>query len=857
MSEVASRRCSGKTRAGVQCLNMTSSPSGVCGAKHLERSPSLPVDPSIKGAMSKLPTRGKRGVSPTPDAPEWFSMREYQREAVNDAMKIRARSDMDRAQVKAAPGAGKTFIGTELAREIDRDLVEQEGRHGVFVVLSPTIKLTEQLRNEFEKIGISSKSSSITVSSDSIDFEGGDSSDSTSKIIDFLSKDRDEPIFVFGVASQDSISKIAAAQKETGVVFDAAMMDEAHNYANDLWSSSKSGTSSPPRIYFNEQPNSIQADFRTFFSATPKSNYDQTSQVVASVVREVATGGVPRIKRPDNQIGSSFVKDQIIKGSESEDAGSTPSSFRIFQSDPDVFGLSVGSRSIGLSYVVDQGLLMKPELHAATVEVEAYSSGGKSAFYAGSDRVDMNGYLTDPNDVENSISKRNFAAIESIAMMTDDGGTRNAIVFCDLVKDANEVSDSARDVWATQGSNWLPGSDSMSDDDLSAIANDMSDSADYWRREGARRTLLSRHAVMTSVDGSMSSEEKDRAMSVWDDDGSDSPLHPCTCGGRNRGGWCACLRVVSNVSVLGEGISKNSIDTVIFNKGESGFDDHDVFQALGRASRIWRDSSGASRKRSSKFVVPEVIETVGYDSEGSPRKEKQNHRQFNKIMGSASRAWRDVAANDMLLYRDIEEGYSGSRINDVLDASEDLPINRRYGFEGETLPAAEELAQLPDGFESPEEVATFSTMWRDIEKSAAANYSQQKKRGEIGDARSWSQLSPDERHSRTLSYLSESKKKSGPGYALVEMLSGRQGHNVSRFIRNRNVVEEVVSKGIYISREAHRVQPEKRASSLRDFGSDSNDPMTSTLHWNASGFKTAKERKAIIDSMNRAIDSWT
>ena len=613
-------RCNGIV-AGRPCSNTTSDPSGFC---HQHRNQKLLAGIGAPMASSHLKSlQSASNMLSGSDA--WMngmsrSLRPEQKQIADAAFDLYGDPERDRASVRAACGMGKTTMEQAVMAKISDHLQSEQDRSGNFLIVVPTVNLANQMREDILSDGVlagveydknSLNSDLLIVHNESEQFKGTADKDAAHKkiVADFMQNDNGAPKVVICVI--DSIDKVAGGQGDEN--FDMAFFDEAHNYAAEVGAN---GSPVKP-IYFNEQQGGIQADNRLFLTATPK---------MQSKHYRLTTGFEDSAKGKN--------RDRLVELS-GKSKLTAKDKFNLAQdgTSSDVFGAHIGSW--GYRHAIDNGYLSPVNIYSHNVTaVQGANSTVDVSDFTRATRVDALGNETSDS---RSISMGAYISLRTTADALVDSDSRNVLAFSNSVEECQEIGRSweeyLQDLAAASN-----GGRRFSSDDEARMAI-VQQSMNPERARAGKYHLLSRHAQQTTSWSKASQKQKDEAEQFFDKR-EIGDAAPCTCEGRESGQWCACARIVNNVDMLSEGISINSIDTVILNRpGYSS--DKDITQALGRASRKMKGVNGEDNiKGNGKVIIPRSMATIaGYEDQWSRPIED---RAYLKSLSAINRIWNDV-----------------------------------------------------------------------------------------------------------------------------------------------------------------------------------------------------------------------
>lgn len=609
--------CIGTVGTGRQCTRKTTDPSGLCSDHRNAQSQGGLGDrlggvvPPTLGSVTS--TYGRSGDDAWLDKIQ-VQLRDEQRIVADQAFEVFTDPEQDRCQVRAACGMGKTIMEQAAIRKYDEYLQEIDGRSGNYLIVVPTIALANQMRDDILDLDEhgkpkgrkvldvvyderSSANSTIMVVHNESDQMGKPGSDSK-EIEEFLDGEPapGEPRVV--IAVRNSIQKIADAQAATGTEFDISMFDEAHNYSAELKTGprEKSGI---PTIYYNEQEGGIKSENRMFLSASPR-------------LRDARlTNPLPRTKTS---------KETILEMTGDRRARA----YDIDQEDEEIFGKFIGSPEWGYRYAVEKGYLSRTEFQ--THDSRAWSYGTPPVSVTRETKVDLQGMVTGD---DSGIMYGSYVTMETTAQTLANSDGRNVLAFSNSIEECEEMTKNWTEGLLAQSRVYYGGSSIGSDDDARAIIESPSSSHEHVT--AAKLHLLARHANVIAASSKSSKEERERALG-WFDRKERGDRSPCTCG--SPGGWCACARVVSNVDIFSEGVSINSIDTVVINRA-SRTSDADYTQAIGRSSRKMY-SDGVNQKERTRVVIPRML------ASDQDVEVPVDDRNYNKALRSINRIWNNT-----------------------------------------------------------------------------------------------------------------------------------------------------------------------------------------------------------------------
>lgn len=555
---------------------------------------------SLKQKRPEVDTKSlSQGVTPSGDnshrqpSDKEFIPRPEQSEMVRRAMRVFEDTERDRCKVVAACGMGKTGASQMLIDEYDSMLQSTRGRSGTYLVTAPTIDLAQQLRDDYLENGIISNldeenclsvhDSSVNIDRFRADQGLKDNSQDQEMVKEFLRRRPDgKPVVIFAV--NDSLPKISKAQRELDEEFDLALVDEAHHLGGlKSKSGKKGGDKKLLPLYFNEQEEGIQAENRFFMTATP----------VYSRLEEARYRSLMGSRSP----GATAEKDALL-----DFERKSGDKIMIDQSSEELFGETVSNYSY--AYALEKGYLMRPKFVRSQVHVE---TGGR--YMNRSSRVSMDGNAAGKSDTKTMSLGSYTSTVSAMDAIISQSNAHNALVFSNRIEEAQEVVQNWKGVAQSQSRRYLGGHD-ISVGEASAIVEN-SDQFSDEQVTGAKYRLIAEYASPLATSSKEPESLQRRARNHFDGKRRNEDGKECRCGQPGR--WCACARVVSNVDMLGEGISIDSIDAVVLNR-PSMPQDSAITQAMGRASRKWKDpDTNESLKDSSQIIVPQIYAS---DEEG-------------------------------------------------------------------------------------------------------------------------------------------------------------------------------------------------------------------------------------------------
>lgn len=517
--------------------------------------------------------------------------------------------DNDRAQIRAACGMGKTVTGQLVVNEMSEELLAERGDAGLFLVTCPTIELARQLRGDYLSDGMVD-AEVLSIHDDSEDFRGvlpeQREAAQARALDDFLnSEDDDKPRIVFAVASPRSLGKIAEAQERNDVTIDGAVFDEAHNLGGEVGVIKANGeVADRPRVFFDDEEGGLVIDKRVFMTATPR----------MSVVQQPFSGVGTRNAASANSDSASSYR-RIM-------AGSREDSLFLDQGDERFFGRMVSSRSY--AEAVGKGYLNPIDVEEVTTTVRnpmnlPVHRGGVIDITAGEYRGDRERDMRvtskrkvralDDNHMTVGAYQSACSIIQSLA--DDDGGSANVLSFSDNIDESRQIANKTRfrKVAMKLASDEIGGGEPPSIAQARKLVAEEGPESDQRLVRSARMVLLGRHAILASTSSKDSADHQRAAMNFLD---KEQPGESVAADSW-IGGWNPAPKILCNVDQLSEGVNQPSVDRVVLNR-PSKSNDAANYQAAGRASRLWNDADGTSKKGRGRVLVSRTVEIDASDS---------------------------------------------------------------------------------------------------------------------------------------------------------------------------------------------------------------------------------------------------
>jgi len=533
-----------------------------------------------------------------------FDMRPEQVEMTQNI--INELQENNRVQVRAACGMGKTLVQETTIMEYDRRLQEERDRSGTYVVLLPSIKLAQQMKQSYLKHGV------LDLDEDSVFSVHCDPTDPADEPVNqadlqrFMEEERDGPKVIFVVNSEASVSKVIGAQRESGSEVDMTIFDEAHKYVVGKGTSRLNGT------LFNSPDNvTLNSNTRVFMTATP-------------VARDrYGARGLPSKKRSAQETIDEYVSTVRTHGGKITDKAKAKE-LVIDMSDDYAFGNMVSNHS--LRTAVEKGYLVRPKPYASMVQVASLPGQVLSR----NTQVTADGAVLSGEGGGMSLgSYQNVSSLYDHLSSDDSysvGGRSNTLSFGNSVNECKEVSANWREVGLSMSTEMYGGRPMPL-----AVANQLAHDPSSEYRKAARVRLLAEHASVLSTSSTHSASQKAAALSHFDEKGDSAPngrLKDCSCGQPGR--WCPCARVVANYDMYAEGVDVPAVDTVVLDRPTESSESM-IVQAVGRSSRRFTNALGRA-KRNGSVVIP-----MTYDSEGR----LANPEEVSISYGAVDKMWDD------------------------------------------------------------------------------------------------------------------------------------------------------------------------------------------------------------------------
>lgn len=692
------------------CARTTTDPSGLCW-QHIDATALAGTTP--QPALAPVPTTNVKPsqVKPAVDR-QPITPRPYQVEAV-DAVEEELK-DRDRALVRAACGMGKTVMAQELIRRH----FDGEPETGVYVLLTSSIKLTEQTASDFERDSIIGGLDGFQLHDGSPHLKAARQGARTPQEVQeadlqaltaFLEGPSDKPRIIF--STYDSYDKIIAAQARVGDTADAdiLILDECHRLGgvyNLAAKPSKKLTDEPdddlapytdrlPRVLFNDGDGSLKATKRVFLSATPKTR-TQADDLNSSDIRATkrvlleALAAQQRGREPDLKIARNHL-------------------LPIYHTDTEIFGRTVYSK--GLDDAMGYDALVP--VHASVSPCKIKGSSSLSIY---DDKVALDGTQSAAGEMKVVAWATARSTLEHLA--TQD--SHNVLVFSHRISDANDISTH----WGALAREMAGGASAPTPVEARRILE-----TGQGDVRAARLVLLGQHGSVLAASSRSTEAVKEAAMSHFDtktvgDSG-------CNCG--RPGGWCACARVVSNVDLFGEGISINSVDAVVVGSRNKTTDTQ-FTQAIGRAARKW-ESGGKQR---GSVVIPAI------EVEDSTGRLRRHAELTGPLLYALDRVRRDVIRTPL-----------GDRSAIDLTRSTDVQRVRMAELDG----IREEMRRT---FPEPVQALVLDTAWGRIEADTKVEFK------DTNPGVNWGSLSKQDQHDRVMRHASVSS--SPESYTLMTMM---------------------------------------------------------------------------------------
>jgi superfamily II DNA or RNA helicase len=523
-----------------------------------------------------------------------------------------------KTQLVAACGTGKSYMGRQLMAR----MMGEPGSTGIGIVLTSSVALADSTSKDYEK-SAAIRDGGHDVDVIEIDTSSKEVQDKNGKISNSIIKERMLDDMMHGrriilVSTYRSSGRIAQIQnqiaEEDHLNAEAVLLinDEAHNILGQRNAPSKTTGSSGPaddedavddgdavndpvdegvqsyRSFDNRIPGSMLASHRLYMTATP-------------VIQESTSDQPPDVKSQDTAIDD--LKRRALEMDDDDRARMV-----VYSTDSAVVGRVSGF--ISKNEAVDHHDLAGADYQMIPVRIGGGSKKPGGQLESG--LVDDNGdYIApdrDPRAANEAYSPHRrgmdvdtYASIVSTANALvsdqDDGvnPSHNVLAYCGGgsggIRRSNDFRDHFKNVVM-----------SMSGDITDRQAMIDRDSSDPGRRRAARLHLLAMNANVTSVTSESTEGERkpDKIGKFF------------TRARRNTRGWDPHKNIMANVDILSEGVSVDTIDTVVIgDKGKTS--ERAITQAIGRASRIDPKDPG---KVTGHVIIPRAID--GNDQELHP-----------------------------------------------------------------------------------------------------------------------------------------------------------------------------------------------------------------------------------------------
>lgn len=594
-----------------------------------EREDGLPIE-EIEEALSE----SRSGVFVDPLTGRVYRRtREEQQESCDRIMEELYENDADRCQIRAACGMGKTHVQHLVIAEIEQQRADEGLPPGRYVVWSPSVDLSTQLRENMERQGLTDVEC-VSIHDSSPDLKGvtltkEEREARERELIDAYFSDTSEknvPKILFVGSTATSLNKVIEGQQRAGdqATIDMTLFDEAHNLTGSMGGRASRGSGEEAnremlRMFSDDDPNGLHSEKRLFMTASPKAegNGEITSSG-ASVDRSMT---------------------QYLDQCGKQDSGSRPSGngVPVYQDSREMFGKTVSSYSY--AHAVEKGYLIKPEI---VVQSHAVTSEGVSSV-ARETRVTPDGRIA--SGEETNLTMGSYRSLTStLHSLAEDGAdhSHNVLVFVNQVSEAKTISD--RKTWkavADAEAAKLNGGRTPSEQEAIDLLSSGNCSSE--QRRAAKLVLLGQHAEIASTSAGKEHTDKERESALkWFDDkrfgDKTSPSVP------RPGGWNPASRVVSNVDMLSEGIDISSVDTVVYDRPNMS-QESAIYQAVGRACRPMYDDDGVQQKSRAKVILPDT--TVHRRSRsGEQVTEKAMSTDSATVARQLSAVWTDAGKEE-------------------------------------------------------------------------------------------------------------------------------------------------------------------------------------------------------------------
>ena len=507
-----------------------------------------------------------------------------------------------KTQLVAACGTGKTYMGKQLMAR----MMNEPNSTGIGIVLTSSVALANSTRRVYEE-SAAIRDGGHDVDVIEIDTSSKEVQDKNGKISNDIIKSRmlDDMrngrriILVSTYRSSGRIAQVQsqiAEDEQLNAEADLLINDEAHNVLGQRNAPRKATVSSGAinddedlidsddgdndpvdegvqsyRSFDNRIPGSMLASHRLYMTATP-------------VIQESTSDQSPDVKSQETAI-------EDLKRRAAEMDNDDRARMVVYSTDSAVAGHVSGF--ISKDVAVAHHDLSSTDYQMRKVKIAAGAAGSVSG------RVGDDGRYVE--DESSAMDVDTYASIVSTANALvddpDDGRnpSHNVLAYCGGGNGGIKRSDDFRDhfknvVMGMSGS--ITDEQAMTD----------KDSSDPDRRRAARLHLLAEMANVTSVTSTSTVGERDpeRIAGFF------------TRARKSAGGWDPHKNIMANVDILSEGVSVNTIDTVVIgDRGKTS--ERAITQAIGRASRIDPEDPG---KVTGHVIIPQAVD--GNDKELHP-----------------------------------------------------------------------------------------------------------------------------------------------------------------------------------------------------------------------------------------------
>lgn len=592
----------------------------------------LPIE-EIEEALAE----SKSGIFVDPTTGKVYRRtREEQQESCDRIMEELFENDADRCQIRAACGMGKTHVQHLVIAEIEQQRADEGLPPGRYVVWSPSVDLSTQLRGNMEDQGLTDVDC-VSIHDRSPDYgtrkRTKEEAEALEKeLIDSFFSDTSEsdtPKILFVGSTATSLNKVIEGQQRAGdqASIDMVLFDEAHNLTGNVGGRAIGKASGDEahremlRVFSNDDPNGLHAEKRLFMSASPKAegNGEISSAVLGSDTNRSMTN--------------------YLAQCEKQDAGQRPTGqgVPVYQDSRAMFGKTVSSYSY--AHAVDKGYLVKPEvaIQQHTVTSEGTSSVSRET------PVSTDGKVSKVSDAGLTMGSYRSLTSTLHSLADDDADhSHNVLIFVNQVADAKAISD--RKAWqgvAQAEAAKLSGGRAPSEQESIDLLSTPGASSD--QKKAAKLVLLGKYAEIASTSAGNQHSEADRkkALDFFDDKefGDKTPKSV-----PRPGGWNPCSRVVSNVDMLSEGIDIASVDTVVYDRPNMS-QESAIYQAVGRACRPMYNKDGVQQKRRAKVILPDTT-VERRSTSGQPVREKAMSTDSAGVARQLSGVWTDAGSED-------------------------------------------------------------------------------------------------------------------------------------------------------------------------------------------------------------------